>query len=61
MELLVDVEEASRLTGSSPWTWRAHIKSGNVKVVRIGRLVKVPREEVERICREGLPSLGKQR
>jgi hypothetical protein len=54
---LIEVHEASRRTGSSPWTWRAHIKRGNVKVVRIGRRVLIPVAELERITREGLPSL----
>lgn len=56
---LHNVEEAAKLCGSvSPWTIRKHISRGTVQVTRIGRRVFVPSEEIERIRREGLPSLG---
>jgi excisionase family DNA binding protein len=54
---LINVDEAAQRTGSSPWTWRAHIKRGNVKTIRIGRRVLISRAELERVVREGLPSL----
>lgn len=57
---LFSVEDAGRLLGGiSPWTLRKHIGVGNVKVTRIGRRVFLAAEELERIRREGLPSLGK--
>ena len=56
---LFSVEEAGRLLGGiSPWTLRKHVARGNVKVTRIGRRVFLDAEEVERIRRDGLPSLG---
>jgi len=56
---LHSVEEAGRLLGGiSPWTLRKHIAAGTVKVTRIGRRVFLTAEEVERIRRDGLPSLG---
>ena len=55
---LFSVEEASGVLGGiSPWTIRKHIQYGNVKVTRIGRRVFLAAEEVERIRRDGLPSL----
>ena len=57
------VEEAARLLGGiGPWTLRKHIAAGSVKVTRIGRRVLLlPAEELERIRREGLPSLANGR
>ena len=52
------MDEAGRVLGGiSPWTLRKHIAVGNVKVTRIGRRVFLDAEEVERIRRDGLPSL----
>jgi hypothetical protein len=60
--LLFSVEEAGRVLGGiSAWTLRKHVAVGNVKVTRIGRRVFLTTEEVERIRREGLPSLGQFR
>lgn len=57
---LFSVEEAGRVLGGiSPWTLRKHIAVGNVKVTRIGRRVFLNSDELGRIGREGLPSLGK--
>jgi hypothetical protein len=59
---LFDVKEAGRVLGGiSPWTLYKHIGIGNVKVTRIGRRVFLDAEEVERIRREGLPSLARSR
>jgi hypothetical protein len=59
---LFSVEDAARVLGGiSPWTLRKHIAIGNVKVTRIGRRVFLDTEEVERIRREGLPSLARSR
>jgi hypothetical protein len=56
---LFSVEEAGRLLGGiSPWTLRKHISRGNVRVTRLGRRVFLDEEEMSRIVREGLPSLG---
>lgn len=56
---LYDVRDAAKLCGSlSPWTLRKHISRGTVHVTRIGRRVFLRSEEIERIRREGLPSLG---
>jgi hypothetical protein len=56
---LFSVDEAARVLGRiSPWTLRKHIAVGNVKVSRIGRRVFLDAEELERIRRNGLPSLA---
>jgi hypothetical protein len=55
---LHDLPEAARLLGGiSVWTLRRWITLGDVNVVRLGRRVFLRTEEIERICRKGLPSL----
>jgi hypothetical protein len=56
---LYDVLDASRMLGGlSQWTLRKNISLGRVRVVRLGRRVFLDAEEIERIRREGLPSLS---
>lgn len=55
---LLSIEESARNLSLSPWTVRAHVKRGEIVVVRCGRRVLISRAEVTRIAREGLPSLG---
>jgi len=58
--MLYSIVEAARMLGGiSPWTLRKHIASGGgrVRVVRLGRRVFLDAEELDRIRREGLPSL----
>jgi hypothetical protein len=55
---LYNISDAASLCGSvSPWTLRKHISRGTIHVTRIGRRVFLRSEELERIRREGLPSL----
>jgi excisionase family DNA binding protein len=54
---LFPLAEAAKSLGISHWTIRAHIRRGTIAVVRFGRRILISREEVERIGREGLPSL----
>ena len=55
---LHSLADATQLLGSiSVWTLRKHVSFGNVAVVRIGRRVFLSSEEIERIRKEGLPSL----
>ena len=57
---LYSIANAGRELDSSPWTLRAHISAGNIKVTRIGNRIFLTADEIERICREGLPSLRPQ-
>jgi len=55
---LLSLADATQLLGSiSIWTLRKHVSYGNVTVVRLGRRVFLSSEEIERIRKEGLPSL----
>jgi excisionase family DNA binding protein len=54
-------ETAQLLGGISVWTLRKSIAAGRIKPVRIGRRILIASEEIERIRREGLPSLGTAR
>ena len=58
-QLLYSLEEASHeLGGISTWTLRKSVYRGTVKAVRLGRRMFFSADEVARIGREGLPSLG---
>ena len=60
--MLHKFEAASVLLGGfSPWSLRRHAQRRNVRVVRLGNRVFLDSEELERIRREGLPSLSAQR
>ena len=56
--LLFGIQQAAeQLGGISPWTLRRHIAQGHIRVTRIGRRILLGADELERIRREGLPSL----
>jgi excisionase family DNA binding protein len=55
---LYTVDETAHAVGVSPWTIRAHGRNGSLKLVRVGRRVLISSETIDRIRREGLPSLG---
>lgn len=60
--MLYSFAEAARLLGGiSPWTLRKHAAIGQIRVVHIGRRVFLDVEELERIQRDGLPTLGQFR
>lgn len=55
---LYSLADASRELGDlSIWTLRKHVFQGNVKPTKLGRRVFISTAEIERIQREGLPSL----
>ena len=55
---LFSLDAAAQLLGGiSVWTLRKAIQHGHVQVVRMGRRVMLSPDEVDRIAREGLPSL----
>lgn len=58
---LLSFEEAARFLGNiSTWTLRAHARQGSIRIVRLGARIFFTPEELERIRREGLPSLKMQ-
>lgn len=60
--MLYSFAEAARLLGGiSHLTLRKHASLGHIRVVHIGRRVFLDSEEVERIHKDGLPSLGQPR
>jgi excisionase family DNA binding protein len=52
MEALLNVKDAANLLAVSPWTIRAYIRDGRLRPVRIGRLVRVEQQELERFVLE---------
>jgi excisionase family DNA binding protein len=51
------VNEAATKLSISPWTLRAHLRRGNIRAVRCGKRILIHKDELERISRQGLPSL----
>jgi excisionase family DNA binding protein len=49
MRALKSVDEAAALLRISKWTVRAYIRAGKLRVVRLGRRVLLPEEELERL------------
>jgi hypothetical protein len=54
---LHDIESSAKKIPMPAWTLRAHIKVGHINVTRLGKRIMLPTSELERIAREGLPSL----
>jgi excisionase family DNA binding protein len=55
---LFALPEAARLLGGvSVWTLRKHVAAGRLRVTRLGTRVFLDAEEIDRVRREGLPSL----
>lgn len=53
MTKLFKISEATDLTGIKEPTWRAWILHRKISVVRLGRSVRIPEEEILRLIREG--------
>jgi hypothetical protein len=56
--LLYDIIQSGKVLHMPQWTLRAQIAAGNVKITRLGTRIMLTRSELERIAREGLPSLS---
>jgi len=52
MEPLLNIEEAARLLGLSPWTIRLRIHEGRLNPVRLGRRVLIEPSELQRLVNE---------
>ena len=50
---LLRVREVSDATALSQACWRRWILEGRVEVVRLGRAVRIPQAEIERIISQG--------
>jgi excisionase family DNA binding protein len=57
MELLT-VQETAALLKVSDGTVRRHVATGRLPAVRVGRLIRIRREAVERFLAPGTPLLG---
>jgi hypothetical protein len=61
----LSVQEAGRLTGLSPWTWRAWAYRGKVASVKLGTTQRarllIPLSEIDRVIKDSLrPRLDAQ-
>jgi len=45
--------EAELLTGRTVAAWRMDIRKRRIAIVKIGRQVRIPRSEIERLIRDG--------
>ena len=45
---LYDIQDVARMLAVSPWTVRAYIRKGKLCPVRIGRLVRLDEQELEK-------------
>lgn len=52
-ERLVTVAEAEKLTGRKASTWRKDMVTRRIAFVRLGRSVRIPISEIERLIEEG--------
>lgn len=53
-----DLYQLADALGLSHWTLRKHVKQGSIHVTRMGNRIRVTHDEVNRLLREGLPSLA---
>jgi excisionase family DNA binding protein len=54
--LSVDFETAEQMTGVSRFTLRKYVKTGRLRVVRVGRRVVIPVSELEKMFSPGAVS-----
>lgn len=52
-ERLLSPQEFADLLSISRWTVYAWLQEGKIRSVKIGRLVRIPESEVERLVQEG--------
>ncbi len=50
------VQHVADALGLSHWTLRKWIRQGRVEAIRLGRSVRIPKEQAVRVRAEGLPS-----
>lgn len=47
--LTLTIEQAAQLLGVSPSTVRNRVTDGTIRAVKLGRLIRIPRAELERL------------
>ena len=52
MERLVTLKHAARILSVSPEFLKKAYRTGRVRVVRFGRAVRIPAEEIDRLARD---------
>lgn len=53
MVKLLTIREAAERTNNRESTWRAWVLKRRVVVIKIGRSVRIPESEIERMIKEG--------
>jgi excisionase family DNA binding protein len=58
---LLTVHDAARVLSISPWTVRAYIRAGKLRPIRVGRLVRLDEQELDRfVCQAKESSVAEQ-
>ena len=55
MTQLLDVKEAAQMLGCSEFGVRRWAREERLPIVRLGRLIRIRREDLDRIVHDGLP------
>jgi excisionase family DNA binding protein len=55
---LFNVREAAQVLAVSPWTVRAYIRTGKLQAIRIGRLVRVEEQALEKFIADAKTVCG---
>ncbi len=50
----LSIQQTADVLGLSHWTLRAWIRAGKISHLRLGRLLKIPRSEVDRLLTPAL-------
>lgn len=50
---LLSVDECQEVSGFSSWWWRRAAYAGRVESVKVGKMLKIPAMEVDRVISEG--------
>jgi excisionase family DNA binding protein len=62
MKALYDVKSAGQVLHVSPWTIRGYIRDGKLRAVRLGRLVRLEEQELERfVAQSQAPAVQMQK
>lgn len=55
MERLLSLKQAAERLSVSPEFLKKAYRRGKLRIVRLGRAVRIPEQEVDRLVREGFP------
>ncbi len=54
----VSIHDAAHLVGVSYWTIRRRVSDGTIKAFRVGRSLRIPVAELDKLMRRSIPTVG---